>query len=184
MRLAATLLITYIGVPSIYYGDEVGLSGGNDPDCRRCFPWDTTDWDHVLHDHYRRLIQLRKQRPAPRRGDIQTLYAGPTAMCSPAPCKAIRWWWPATATPRSRAPSACPCGRPPAPPAASPTPSTATSSKWCRGGAAHHPRQLGQGAALQLSDVISPIKTGAAGPGFLCPQRACNGLVQTTSKPG
>ena len=59
MRLAATLLITYIGVPSIYYGDEVGLSGGNDPDCRRCFPWDTTDWDHVLHDHYRRLIQLR-----------------------------------------------------------------------------------------------------------------------------
>lgn len=38
MRLAATLLITYIGVPSIYYGDEVGLSGGNDPDCRRCFP--------------------------------------------------------------------------------------------------------------------------------------------------
>ena len=77
MRLAATLLITYIGVPSIYYGDEVGLSGGNDPDCRRCFPWDTTDWDHVLHDHYRRLIQLRRQRPALRRGDIQTLYAGP-----------------------------------------------------------------------------------------------------------
>ncbi len=77
MRLAATLLLTYIGVPSIYYGDEVGLSGGNDPDCRRCFPWETTAWDHVLHDHYRRLIQIRRQRPALRRGDIQTLYAGP-----------------------------------------------------------------------------------------------------------
>ncbi|PJG60577.1 maltodextrin glucosidase [Aeromonas cavernicola] len=76
MQLAVTLLLTYIGVPSIYYGDEVGLSGGNDPDCRRCFPWDTTRWDHALHDHYQRLIQIRRQRPSLRRGDIQTLYAG------------------------------------------------------------------------------------------------------------
>ncbi|MGL5285575.1 MAG: maltodextrin glucosidase [Aeromonas sp.] len=76
MTLAVTLLMTYIGVPCVYYGDEVGMQGGNDPDCRRCFPWDSTQWDHLLHDLYRRLIQLRKQRPALRRGDMQTLYAG------------------------------------------------------------------------------------------------------------
>ncbi|MFM4649756.1 maltodextrin glucosidase [Aeromonas bivalvium] len=76
MMLAATLLLTYIGAPCIYYGDEVGLSGGNDPDCRRCFPWDSTAWDHVLHEHYRRLTQIRRQRPSLRRGDAQTLYAG------------------------------------------------------------------------------------------------------------
>lgn len=76
MTLAVTLLMTYIGVPCIYYGDEVGMLGGNDPDCRRCFPWETTHWDHALHERYRHLIRLRRQRPALRRGDCQTLYAG------------------------------------------------------------------------------------------------------------
>ncbi len=76
MRMAVALLFTYIGVPCIYYGDEVGMEGGNDPDCRRCFPWDSTEWDHLLHDHYRRMIRLRKTHPALRRGDFHTLYAG------------------------------------------------------------------------------------------------------------
>ena len=76
MRTAVTLLFTYIGTPCIYYGDEVGMEGGKDPDCRRCFPWDSTEWNHLLHDHYRRMIRLRKTHPALRRGDIHTLYAG------------------------------------------------------------------------------------------------------------
>lgn len=76
MRAAVTLLFTYIGTPCIYYGDEVGMEGGMDPDCRRCFPWDSTEWNHLLHDHYRRMIRLRKTHPALRRGDIHTLYAG------------------------------------------------------------------------------------------------------------
>jgi alpha-glucosidase len=76
MRAAVTLLFTYIGTPCIYYGDEVGMEGGQDPDCRRCFPWDSTEWNHMLHDHYRRMIRLRKTHPALRRGDIHTLYAG------------------------------------------------------------------------------------------------------------
>ena len=37
MKAAVTLLFTYIGVPCVYYGDEVGLEGGDDPDCRRTF---------------------------------------------------------------------------------------------------------------------------------------------------
>ena len=76
MRPALTLLFTYIGTPCIYYGDEGGMEGGKDPDCRRCFPWDSTEWNHLLHDHYRRMIRLRKTHPALRRGDIHTLYAG------------------------------------------------------------------------------------------------------------
>ncbi len=73
--IAATLLLSYVGVPSIYYGDEVGLAGGPDPDCRRCFPWDQQDWDQQLFAHYRRLIALRKQRSEWQYGDLITLYA-------------------------------------------------------------------------------------------------------------
>lgn len=40
MKLAAAFQFTYIGVPYIYYGDEVGMAGDNDPECRRCMIWD------------------------------------------------------------------------------------------------------------------------------------------------
>ncbi len=36
--LANLLMMAYPGVPSIYYGDEIGMLGGKDPDCRRAFP--------------------------------------------------------------------------------------------------------------------------------------------------
>ena len=73
MQLAVTLLLTYAGVPSIYYGDEIGLEGGDDPDCRRCFDWDRTHWNAALHAHYRQLIAWRQRRPELRRGAYQTL---------------------------------------------------------------------------------------------------------------
>ena len=73
MQLAATLLFTYAGVPCIYYGDEIGLLGGGDPDCRRCFDWNRARWNAALHDHYRRLIAWRKQRAEWRHGAYQTL---------------------------------------------------------------------------------------------------------------
>lgn len=62
MKIAATLLFTRPGVPCIYYGDETGLQGGADPDCRRCFDWDRAHWDHGLFEHYRALSALRRQR--------------------------------------------------------------------------------------------------------------------------
>ena len=75
MKMAVTLLLTYIGVPCIYYGDEVGMAGENDPDCRRTFPWNEADWNQDLRSHYQNLISLRRDTSALQRGAYQTLYA-------------------------------------------------------------------------------------------------------------
>lgn len=80
MQLAVTLLFTYAGVPCIYYGDEIGLEGGGDPDCRRCFDWDRARWNAPLHAHYRRLIAWRKQRAEWRHGAYQTLAVSDDAL--------------------------------------------------------------------------------------------------------
>ncbi len=74
VELATLLLMTFPGAPSIYYGDEVGLPGGNDPDCRRSFPPEE-HWDQSLLDLHRRLIALRHQHPALRTGDYRVLAA-------------------------------------------------------------------------------------------------------------
>jgi len=74
MELATLLLFTFPGAPSIYYGDEVGLSGGLDPDCRWAFPAEDT-WNHSLLQTHKRLIALRHAYPALRTGTYQTLAA-------------------------------------------------------------------------------------------------------------
>ncbi|GAB4458999.1 MAG: glycoside hydrolase family 13 protein [Elainellaceae cyanobacterium] len=74
VKLATLLLLTFPGAPSIYYGDEVGLPGGSDPDCRRGFP--TPDqWDRDTLAYHRELIALRHNHPALRTGDYRTLAA-------------------------------------------------------------------------------------------------------------
>ncbi len=75
MKLGVTLLFTYIGVPCVYYGDEVGLEGGHDPDCRRTFPWDESVWDEELLEHTRTLIRFRHEQKALQEGAFVTLYA-------------------------------------------------------------------------------------------------------------
>src|SRR5262249_34945646 len=75
MQLASTLLFAYPGAPCIYYGDEIGLAGGNDPDCRRCFDWEPSHWNRSLFEHYRSLIALRKAREELRPGGYQALFA-------------------------------------------------------------------------------------------------------------
>jgi neopullulanase len=68
--------MTYPGAPSIYYGDEIGMTGGHDPLNRGAFPWDnTTVWDTGLLHEFQRLIALRKERPALRRGSFRFLLA-------------------------------------------------------------------------------------------------------------
>jgi len=75
LRMGWLFLFTYPGAPCIYYGDEIGLDGGADPDCRKSFPWDDTCWDHDLRDYLKKLIALRKENPALRRGSLQRLAA-------------------------------------------------------------------------------------------------------------
>jgi glycosidase len=61
VKLAYSFIMTFPGVPSIFYGDEVGVEGGKDPDCRRAFPWDENQWNHELHQWVRQLISFRKE---------------------------------------------------------------------------------------------------------------------------
>lgn len=75
LKLAILFQMTYPGAPCIYYGDEVGLEGGRDPDCRRAFPWDEARWDHDLLAVFRRAITLRHEHAALRRGRYLCLHA-------------------------------------------------------------------------------------------------------------
>ena len=76
LKLATLFQMTYPGAPSIYYGDEIGLAGGKDPDNRRAFPWQARDtWDDSLLAWFKAAIQLRKKFSALRTGDFRVLYA-------------------------------------------------------------------------------------------------------------
>lgn len=73
LRLAILLQFTFPGSPCLYYGDEVGLMGGHDPDCRRGFP-SPEQWDRELLETYRQLIQIRQNCPPLQTGRYQVLY--------------------------------------------------------------------------------------------------------------
>lgn len=73
--LAAVFMLTYSGIPMVYYGDEVGMKGRGDPDCRRTFPWDEGVWDKDLKELYGKLIKLRREFPEMSYGNIRTQYA-------------------------------------------------------------------------------------------------------------
>lgn len=77
LKLAAMFGMTYVGAPHIYYGDEVGMEGGRDPDCRRPFLWDYAKdpWRVELLDYYRKLTAARHAHPALRTGEFRTVYA-------------------------------------------------------------------------------------------------------------
>jgi len=79
--LAYLLLFAYPGVPAIYYGDEIGLSGGKDPECRAAFPWDETKWDHSLRDYVKNLILTRKRLPVLSRGEYRQIHTDRLGHC-------------------------------------------------------------------------------------------------------
>ncbi len=86
-------MMTYVGAPMIYYGDEVGMWGANDPCCRKPMVWDDLAYEPETHlpdgtlrqipnvveantdllETYKTLIHIRHRYPALRLGDFQTL---------------------------------------------------------------------------------------------------------------
>lgn len=68
MKLAALFQFTFTGTPCIYYGDEIGLTGGFDPGCRKCMEWDPNEQDHDLFNFYQELIKVRLNYSALRTG--------------------------------------------------------------------------------------------------------------------
>ncbi len=76
LKLAFLFQMAFPGAPAIYYGDEIGLEGEKDPDCRRAFPWRESNWDQDLRHWVRLLVSLRKRIASLRRGDyIQVMAA-------------------------------------------------------------------------------------------------------------
>lgn len=74
-KLLYTLLLTYPGAPMLYYGDENGMTGANDPGCRAPMEWDEARWNVDLREHVRRLIEFRHAHSELRRGSFRVLYA-------------------------------------------------------------------------------------------------------------
>lgn len=74
LKLAWLFLFTMPGAPCIYYGDEVGVDGGHDPDCRKAFPWDEAKWDMDLLNYAKACIALRKGQKALRRGEYKRVH--------------------------------------------------------------------------------------------------------------
>jgi len=73
VKAAFALLFAYPGAPTVYYGDEIGLEGGKDPDNRCAFPWERSAWDADLRSWIQRLIALRKRHASLRRGEFRWL---------------------------------------------------------------------------------------------------------------
>lgn len=70
LRLAAAIQLLTPGMPFIYYGDEQGMTGGPDPDCRRGMLWGDEYRDSDTHDLYKRLITIRKEHRCITEGRI------------------------------------------------------------------------------------------------------------------
>ena len=68
---AVVMQMTWIGAPTIYYGDEAGVCGWTDPDNRRTYPWGNEDMELV--DFHREMIRIRKENPALKKGSYLPL---------------------------------------------------------------------------------------------------------------
>lgn len=92
VRMAATLQMTYVGTPFIFYGGEAGMCGANDPDCRKPMVWDDLDYDaefmgpdgrrvgrnevkfdRNLHAFFKAAIALRRNTPVLNEGEFRWL---------------------------------------------------------------------------------------------------------------
>lgn len=74
-KLGVALQLLWPGMPFIYYGDEYGMTGGEDPDCRRGMVWNEKYQNQEVYQWYRKLITLRKEYPVLTEGKIVNVFA-------------------------------------------------------------------------------------------------------------
>jgi cyclomaltodextrinase / maltogenic alpha-amylase / neopullulanase len=74
MLIAVVFQMTYIGIPLVYYGDEIGMVGDNDPLCRAGMIWDASRQNRRLHAAYQKLIQLRHRHRALTDGTFEPVH--------------------------------------------------------------------------------------------------------------
>ena len=68
LRLAALVLFTFPGAPTVYYGDEAGMEGWEDPFNRAGYPWGQEDSE--LKSFFSKLVHLRREQPALQTGQL------------------------------------------------------------------------------------------------------------------
>lgn len=77
VKLAFLFQFAFPGAPALFYGDEIGLVGGKDPDCRKAFPWDDSRWNVELRNFVKKLISIRRRRVELRRGEYREINLEP-----------------------------------------------------------------------------------------------------------
>ena len=80
MRMAILLQCMLPGAPCVYYGDEIGMIGANDPANRAAFKWDGAHWDHEMLDFVRAVLAHRAAERATRHGATTAIGAFGPAM--------------------------------------------------------------------------------------------------------
>ena len=81
MRLAATVQLAWPGAPMVYYGDELGMTGGPDPMNRKGMAWSTAKGDNAMLRFYKRMIAIRNANPALQSGDPAVLLTDDPKRC-------------------------------------------------------------------------------------------------------
>lgn len=71
MREAVAVQMTWVGAPTVYYGDEAGVCGFTDPDNRRTYPWGKEDQEML--EFHREMIRIHKEYPVLRTGSLRML---------------------------------------------------------------------------------------------------------------
>lgn len=74
LRLGVALQMTLPGCPAIFYGDEIGITGDNDPLCRQAMQWDKSKQDLHTKEWYKKLIRCRRNSNVLQEGNFHTLY--------------------------------------------------------------------------------------------------------------
>jgi neopullulanase len=71
VKQSLAFLLMSVGAPCIYYGTEIGMTGGNDPHCREAFPWSKPDtWDLSITEVIQRFTTIRKNYPVFTHGSM------------------------------------------------------------------------------------------------------------------